>query len=156
MINPEKISILERTHRLVSEYVSSVPESSVYKKPSPEAFSVNEIVWHLADVELLWHERFAEMKAKESGVVFVAMNPDEVAKQNRYNEKPLAEGLRLWSELRQKTYEIAKHFTEEELHRLGLHPRYGEMVIFRMFDIMANHDLQHLEQMKRTLKQVTA
>lgn len=155
MINPEKISILERTHRLVNEFATGASPDIVTSKPSSEAFSITEIVYHLGDVERLWHERFAEIKAKEGGVVFVAMNPGAVAKEKKYNEKPLGDGLREWTELRQKTYEIARSFTEDELHRVALHPHYGEMVIFRMFDIMVNHDLQHLEQMKRTLKQVS-
>jgi hypothetical protein len=156
MINPEKISILERTHRLVVEFAGSYPRELVAKKPSPEAFSATEIVYHLADVERLWHNRFNELQAKESGVVFVAINPDALAVLGKYNEKPLADGLRDWTELRQKTFEIARTLPEEVLHRTAVHSRYGEMVIFRMFDIMANHDLQHLEQLKRTLKLVTA
>ena len=156
MINPEKISILERTYRLFTEFAESYPRELVTKKPSPEAFSATEIVWHMVEVEKLWHNRFNEMQAKTSDVVFLAINPDELAKSGKYNEKSIADGLKEWGELRQKTYEIGKGFSEDVLHRTAIHSRYGEMAIFRMFDIMVNHDLQHLEQMKRTLKQVTA
>jgi len=156
MINPEKFSILERTHRLVVEFAESYPRELAAKKPTPEAFSATEIVHHLADVERLWHERFAQMNAQKSGVVFIAMKPDQVAIEKGYNQRSLTDGLMDWTTLRQETYKIAQAMPEEVLHRVALHPHYGEMPIFRMFDIMANHDLQHLEQMKRTLKQVTA
>src|SRR5687768_7522334 len=155
MINPEKISILERTYRLVKEFAESYPHELTNAKPDDVAFSATEIVWHLADVERLWHKRFADIEAQGNGVVFTAMNPDEVAKQNQYNSKTIEAALTDWASLRDETYAMAKNFSEEVLHRVALHPRYGEMVIFRMFDIMANHDLQHLEQMKRTLKQVS-
>lgn len=156
MINPEKISILERTHRLVKEFAESYPRELTNAKPDGVAFSATEIVWHLADVERLWHKRFADIEAQGNGVVFTAMNPDEVAKQNQYNSKTIEAALADWTLLREQTYAMAKNFSEETLHRVAIHPRYGEMVIFRMFDIMANHDLQHLEQMKRTLEQVSA
>lgn len=156
MINPEKISILERTHRLVKEFAEGYPSELTNVKPDDVAFSATEIVCHLADVERLWHKRFADIDAQGDGVVFTAMNPDEVAKQNQYNSKTLDAALADWTALREETYGMAKNFSEDVLHRVAIHPRYGEMVIFRMFDIMANHDLQHLEQMKRTLKQVSA
>ena len=156
MINPEKLSILERTHRLVAEFVDGMPDEVASVKPSAEAFSVTEIVFHLADVEQLWHDRFAAMQASESAVVFSPMDPPAVAREKNYNAKPLATGMSEWTALREKTYTLAQSMPEELLHKIASHPRYGEMIIFRMFDIMANHDLQHLEQMKRTLKQVSA
>ena len=156
MINPEKLSILEKTHRLVEEFVAGMPNEMASVKPSSDAFSVTEIVFHLADVEQLWHDRFAAMQASESAVVFSPMDPPAVAREKRYNEQSLAAGMAEWARLREKTYTVAKSMPEELLHKVAIHPRYGEMIIFRMFDIMANHDLQHLEQMKRTLKQVSA
>jgi uncharacterized damage-inducible protein DinB len=154
MINPEKLSILERTQRLVSEFVESYPLELVKKKPSEKAFSLTEIVYHLVDVEELWQQRFAEVTANESQVTFTAMDPDALAVSNRYNENDHRAGLRQWQELRSMTYEIVKNMPDEVLHRTAMHPRYGEMNVFRMFDIIANHDLQHLEQMKRTLNAV--
>lgn len=140
----------------MNEFATSFPPELAAKRPSPDAFSLTEIVYHLGDVERLWHERFAEMQAKESGVVFAAMNPDEAARQMRYNEKSLAAGLVEWAQLREKTFDIAKAMPEETLRRVALHPRYGEMTTSRMLDIIANHDLQHLDQMKRTLKRIEA
>lgn len=155
MIHPEKISLLERTHRAAHEFASSVPQNLVTLKPDAIAFSVNEIVHHLTDVERLWHKRFEQMMY-DDGVQFKAMDPDALAKENRYNEHLINDGLNKWSTLRAKTLEMICAMDETIHHRRAHHPRYGEMDMSRILDIMANHDMQHLEQMKRTLAQVSS
>ncbi|HET9136814.1 MAG TPA: DinB family protein [Candidatus Kapabacteria bacterium] len=154
MINPEKLTILERTHRLVKEYAEHYPIALATAKPNEKAFSATEIIYHLVDVEKLWHERFRHMKEKE-GALFQAMDPDSVALNNRYNEKSITDGLHEWGELRTRTFKMINEMDDTLLSRIAVHPRYGDVAISRILDIMANHDLQHLEQMKRTLSQVT-
>lgn len=155
MIHPEKISLLERTHRLVQEYAESVPRSIRTRKPDAVAFSVNEIVHHLADVERLWKERFAKMKNAD-GVVFEPMNPDAIAKEQAYNAQEMGDALTEWATLRAQTIEMVKAMDDTFASRVAVHPRYGDMTVSRALDVMANHDLQHLEQMKRTVSSVSA
>ncbi len=149
-LNPEKASILERTHKLVHEFAHTIPTSLQTVKPDAVAFSATEIVWHLKAVEELWHKRFAQMKAEKEPTFFVAMNPDEVAKNEHHNERALEEGLSEWQKLRTKTIEFLHSLGEEATNLKGVHQRYGPMDIPRILDIMTNHDLQHLEQLKRT------
>ena len=153
MIQPEKISLLERTHTLAHEFAASVPEKLVTLKPNAVAFSVNEVVHHLVDVEKLWHVRFAQMMERD-GIKLVAMDPDSLAKTERYNSRSITEGLSMWKTLRAKTLEMIRHMDEVVLSRSAEHPRYGAMGVSRALDIIANHDLQHLEQMKRTVSEV--
>lgn len=154
MINPEKISILERTHRLVTEYLSQYPPALASVKPDEKAFSAVEIVCHLRDVESLWHSRFEKL-ADEGEVTFVAMNPDKEAIDKAYNKQTVALALQEWTDLRMKTYELLKTMDTTQINKTAIHPRYGAMELPRMLDIMINHDLQHLEQMKRTLSLVS-
>jgi hypothetical protein len=65
------------------------------------------------------------------------------------------DGLSEWAKLRTKTIEMINSMSEAIHRRTATHSRYGELNTSRMLDIMANHDLQHLEQMKRTLSQVS-
>ena len=153
-LNPEKASILERTHTLVEEYASSFPTHLVTVKPDSVAFSATEIVWHLRAVEELWHKRFGQMKAEDEPTFFVAMKPDEVAKNEHHNERSLREGLSSWATLRKQTLQFLESLGEKATLLRGMHERYGAMDIPRILDIMINHDLQHLEQLKRTYKQV--
>jgi hypothetical protein len=154
MIHSEKIALLERTHRIADEFARLVPPALVKEKPSEIAFSVNEIVHHLVDVEKLWHSRFEQIISADHPK-YEAIDPDALAKEHKYNEKAINDGLSEWALLRAKTIEMIKSMDEAIHHRTAMHSRYGELNTSRMLDIMANHDLQHLEQMKRTISQVT-
>jgi uncharacterized damage-inducible protein DinB len=154
MLHPEKVSLLKRTHRAVREFAESIPGPMRTVKPDAVAFSVSEIIHHLRDVEKLWHERFEEMRKKKD-VVFEPMDPDGRARDGQYNELPMTDALQQWGELRERTLEVVESMEDEELQNEALHPRYGKMDVRRVLDIMANHDMQHLEQLKRTVDTVS-
>jgi uncharacterized damage-inducible protein DinB len=153
MIYPEKISLLNRTHSLVKDFAETIPPGLVKEKPSDIAFSINEIIYHLLEVEELWQRRIHQL-LHEDHPHFQQINPDELAKTNRYNEQNYDEGIAQWQASREDTISLISEMTDEELLRKGVHSRYGEMDTFRIVDIMADHDLQHLRQMERTLKQI--
>jgi hypothetical protein len=82
---------------------------------------------------------------------FQQIDPDALAKEHHYNEKSFDAGISDWKAAREKTINLVGAMSDEELLLVGIHSRYGEMDTFRILDIMAGHDLQHLRQMERTL-----
>ena len=153
MIHPEKISLLRRTHTLVKNFAESIPPALIKEKPSEIAFSVNEIIQHLLEVEELWQRRIHQLLNHEHPA-FQQINPDELAKTNNYNEQDFHAGIAAWSDAREDTLNLVQELEDKELSRTGVHSRYGEMDVHRILDIMADHDLQHLAQMERTVKQI--
>ncbi|MBS1904886.1 MAG: DinB family protein [Bacteroidetes bacterium] len=154
MLHPEKLSLLKRTHNAVQEFAQSIPENLRTVKPDAVAFSANEIIHHLRDVEKLWHERFEEMRKKKD-VIFEPMDPDRTAHDGQYNTKHMHDALQQWGELRERTLDVVESMEDEELDIEAEHPRYGKMDVRRILDVMANHDMQHLEQLKRTVDTVS-
>ncbi len=155
MLYPEKLSVLNSTFSLVRNFAESVPPALVKEKPSEIAFSVNEIIYHLLEVEELWQRRIHQL-LHESAPHFQQINPDELALINHYNDQDFHEGITDWKESREDTIDLVSAMSDEELSRKGVHSRYGEMDVYRILDIMAEHDLQHLRQMERTLRQVSS
>ena len=153
MIHPEMISLLKRTQSLVKDFAESIPPAFVKEKPSEIAFSVNEIIYHLLEVEELWQRRIHQLLHHEHPT-FQQINPDELAKTNKYNEQDYHAGISAWQDAREDTLNLVQELDHEELLRKGTHSRYGEMDVHRILDIMADHDLQHLRQMERTVKQI--
>jgi uncharacterized damage-inducible protein DinB len=132
------------------ERANAFPAELRRKKPDSVAFSATEIVYHMLDVELLWQSRFA--KLLDNGErEFQAMNPDVVAKVNKYNEQNYDGGLSSLREARMATLSTVESFTEDELNTTAIHPKYGEISILRMLEIMTGHDRQHAGQLDRTL-----
>jgi len=153
MIHPEKISLLKRTQSLVKNFAESIPPGLVKEKPSEIAFSISEIIHHLLEVEELWQRRIHQLLHHENPT-FQQINPDELAKTNNYNEQDFHSGIAAWGDAREDTLNLVQELEDKELLRKGIHSRYGEMDVHRILDIIADHDLQHLAQMERTVGQI--
>ena len=146
----DKLQRLQQTCTEVAEYAEKYPAELVTKKPDAVAFSATEIIYHLLEVEELWQRRLHQLLNSEDKF-FQQIDPDALAKDHRYNEQPYTEGIEEWKAAREDTIDLIDAMTQEQLHTVGIHSRYGEMDVFRILDIMADHDLQHLRQMERTL-----
>jgi uncharacterized damage-inducible protein DinB len=148
-----KLLRLEQTIKQVTDFANSISPTLVTLKPDAIAFSVKEIIYHLHEVEELWQRRIHQL-IHEPAPHFQQINPDELAKINRYNEQDFHEGIRRWKNARMETIRLVETMTGDDLTRKAIHSRYGEMDINRILDIMADHDIQHLRQMERTLKKI--
>lgn len=141
---------LHQTIAKVTAYAEKFPREYIYSKPDAKAFSANEIIYHLLEVEELWQRRLDQLLHTEDHN-FQQIDPDALAKENHYNEKSYEEGIANWNAAREDTVAFVDGMTDEQLAINGIHSRYGEMNTFRILEIIADHDLQHLRQMERTL-----
>jgi len=146
----DKLQRLQETIKEVTGYAEKYPASFVTVKPDAIAFSANEIIYHLLEVEELWQRRIHQLLHSDDKY-FQQINPDVLAKDHRYNEQSYSEGIEEWKTAREETIDLIDAMTDDELHIVGIHSRYGEIDTLRILDIMAEHDLQHLRQMERTL-----
>jgi len=145
-----KLQKLQQTIIQVTDFAESFPAELVTKKPDAKAFSANEIIYHLLEVEELWQRRIHQLLHSDDKH-FQQIDPDALAKDHHYNEMPYDEGIEDLKSDRQDTIDLIDVMTEDERHIVGIHSRYGEIDTHRIMDIMADHDLQHLRQMERTL-----
>ena len=107
-------------------------------------------MYHLLEVEELWQTRLDQL-LHTNDHHFQQIDPDALAKENHYNERSYEEGIANWNAARKDTVALVDGMTDEQLALVGIHSRYGEMNTLRILEIMADHDLQHLRQMERTL-----
>lgn len=149
----DKLQRLQETIKEVTAFAESYPQELLTIKPDAIAFSANEIIYHLLEVEELWQRRIHQLLHSEDKY-FQQIDPDTLAKEHRYNEQPFNEGIKEWKAAREETIDLIDAMSEEQRLIIGTHSRYGEIDMYRILDIMAEHDLQHLRQMERTLKQI--
>ncbi|MEI8133571.1 MAG: DinB family protein [bacterium] len=152
MIEEQIIKLRDTIHRVIT-YAEVIPPSLRTLKPDQIAFSVNEIIYHLLEVEELWQRRI-HLMLHEDEPHFERIDPDELAKTNKYNEQDFHQGIADWKASRNETIELVEALNEKDLARIGMHSKFGEIDTYRILDIMADHDLQHLRQMERTILSV--
>lgn len=100
-------------------------------------------------VEELWQQRIENLLTGGPRE-FVAMDPDEDAARNRYNERDFSEGLALLTKRRGDLLAKIGTLSDDQFELTGMHSKYGEMSIHRMLETMEGHDRQHAAQLGRT------
>lgn len=131
------------------------PEELRQEKPDAISFSATEILYHMLEVERLWQRR---MRGMLDGTVktFEALNPDEAATAGSYNEKSFESGIAEFRSARKETLDVLQGLSKEQFALSGLHPKYGELSMQRILEIMHGHDQNHTDQFRRTLLKLQA
>jgi hypothetical protein len=83
------------------------------------------------------------------------MNPDQVAADERYNERPYDEGIPELMRARNETHTLIRSMKPREFEITGTHSKYGEMNTFKILETLTDHDHTHAAQLERTLAQVS-
>jgi uncharacterized damage-inducible protein DinB len=149
----DELQKLQETIKQVTNFAERIPPGLYSVKPDVIAFSANEIIYHLLEVEKLWQKRIHQL-LHTTDHHFQQIDPDALAKEHRYNEKSYKEGIAKWRTAREETVKLIDGMTDDELQIKGIHSHYGEIDTHNIIDIMTDHDMQHLRQMERTLRQI--
>lgn len=117
-------------------------------RPPSGAWSIVEIVSHLADEEVEdFRTRFV-MTVETPDVDWPAIDPESAAKSRGYHSRDFSEALELFLAERAGSLEKLKsmNLTAASLQQTRRHPVFGEMRAGDLLAAWAAHDLLHLRQ----------
>jgi tRNA-binding protein len=120
------------------------------RSPSPERWSVAQIVAHLADGEIVNGYRVRAILAAP-GLTLQPYDQGAWASSMRYDVSDPHASLAPWSALRTSLVRLVRSLTDDELDRFGMHPERGPESVRRIVALLAGHDLNHLAQIERLL-----
>lgn len=164
---------MELEHKQLFNELRKYPDDLLNKKPSPEAWSVAQVLGHLiaADSFSLQYLRKKATNTKEVKnqglkglyksvllkLIFLTpikfKVPDRVAPNDEFIT--LAQLEANWKELREGFVEVTSKLNDEELSKgLWNHIRAGKMNIYQMYDFLHIHFIRHKKQIERTLTAV--
>src|ERR1017187_670568 len=143
----DHLAALDSSLKVFLDAAEKYPRDAVGTKPSPKAFSATEIVYHMLDVEHLWQNRMRGL-VDQTMTHFQQMDPDKVAIESKYNEKPYDKGILELTRAREETHKIVRSMMPRELELAGMHSKYGEMNTFRILETIAEHDHTHAAQLQ--------
>lgn len=146
----EQIQRLNRTTGDLAGLLEGKAPSILTKRPAENAWAATEAVCHLRDTEELFLNRFQTILANEEPKL-LAIDPDAWARDRQYLRNDAGEALASFRARREETLKLLRGLAQEQWERSGIHPSRGRMTVKDFAALMASHDDNHLDQLRRAL-----
>jgi hypothetical protein len=134
---------LESTAALLVQAAQELSPQETSCKPAGGGFSFRENVWHLADLE---REGFAiriQRILTEDEPFLSDFDGTRLARERRYNERDVAEGLAAFQEARARNVEALRRAVRSDWKRRALQEDVGRISLEDIPRQMAQHDASH-------------
>jgi hypothetical protein len=122
------------------------------RRPAPDKWSVAEIVAHLADAELAISWRIRQVLSNNA-VPIQAYDQDVWAKTFDYAHRDPRQSLANFRTLREANVALLKSVPRKLWDNYGIHEERGNESVSHVVRMVAGHDLNHLQQIQRILKE---
>jgi len=121
------------------------------RRPAPRQWSVTEVLGHLLDAELTLGFRIRKAAAEPGGPL-VAWDQEKWTERLRHRRADARRVLAAYAALRAANVELARRLAPAQRRLRGRHPEYGPLSVNQMLEHFAEHDLNHLAQIRAVLR----
>ena len=145
---------IERLTRTADELAAAIKGQSdavLSRRPDAKNWAAREVVCHLRDAEEAFGGRFEQILAMDTDPKLAGPNPDRVAEERQYLRNDATEAVAAFRRRRQETLEVFGKLTAAQWDKGGIHPVRGRITLDGFLSLMAWHDDNHLDQLKRAL-----
>jgi hypothetical protein len=134
----------------LARLIKGASPAKLRKRPAPEKWSVAEILAHLADVEIAVSWRIRVILGAP-GTPVQAFDQDAWVVAGHYGKRDARKSLEQFRVLRETNLTLYKMLAPEQWKHYGMHAERGEESIERIVQMLAGHDINHLEQVEQIL-----
>jgi hypothetical protein len=124
--------------------LQGLSDAALRFQPTPDDWSIVEIVGHLTEVDAIWPGRVSQMMSTDNPQLSRADNA--VVRQRDYQNKQLNFLLITLAERRAQFIEMLRVINPSQRTRTGQHPTYGQIDVAGAAAALADHDRIHREQ----------
>jgi len=145
------LAVQAATADKLARLIQGVPVSRLRKRPAPDKWSVSEILAHLADAEIVGGFRM-RLILGDPGTPIPAFDQDRWVSSGHYDKRNPRRSVEQFRTLREANLALLKSLTREQWKHHGVHSERGVETIDRIAHMFAGHDLNHLRQIERILR----
>lgn len=147
-----RLARLERTPDELEAAIKGQTEAVLKRRPDAKNWAAKEVVCHLRDTEELFKERF-DMILAMADPKLLGLDPDRWAEERQYlrNDAKLAAAA-FRGRRRDSLALLHTLVPSGGLQRGGIHLTRGRLTIDNFVTLMAWHDDNHLDQLRRALE----
>jgi len=147
----ERLARIGRTPDELTDVVQGADAALLVRRPAPKSWAPTEVICHLRDNEEWFLERMRFIVAMDLPR-FVATNPDRWADERQYLTNDATVALAAFVRRRRETLEFLRQLEPDAWARAGVHvDSRGRRTINEFLSVMAWHDDNHLDQLRRAL-----
>jgi hypothetical protein len=121
------------------------------RRPTPDKWSVAEILAHLADAELAISWRLRQVLTNNA-IPIQAYDQNLWATTFNYARRDPRQSLANFRALREANLALLKSVPRKLWDNYGVHAERGKESVSRVVKMVAGHDLNHLQQMERVVR----
>jgi uncharacterized damage-inducible protein DinB len=148
----ELLPALGATPARLRAIARDVPDAAQRRRPAAGEWCLNEIMAHLLHVETtLFLPRLRRMTAEDEPV-FEPFSPEPWARERDRSQEPFATSLAAFERARGETVAFLAALPPGAAERRGLSGFFGPLTLGQYATHAADHDLEHLSQMRATLR----
>ncbi len=146
----DPLKVQSTTAKKLARLIKGATPAKLRKRPAPEQWSPAEILAHLADAEIVVSWRVRSILGAP-GTPIQAFDQDAWFVAGHYAKRDARKSLEQFRVLRETNLALYKTLAPEQWKHHGMHAERGEESIERIVQMMAGHDINHLEQIERIL-----
>ncbi len=145
---PSKQDFLEyiTAHKKLVIAVKNLSSKQLHFKISPTEWSINQVIVHVADTEMIFCERIRRIIAEENPTL-TPFNQEQWANNMFYDKQDYKLALNWFKTQRESTFALLNLLATKAWERKALKDG-KEVTLFDIFCIAKRHISTHLEQIK--------
>jgi DinB superfamily len=156
----QRLGRMNRTADDLATAIRGHSEAALVRRPDLKNWAAKEVICHLRDTEELFMARLEMIAAMDEPVFGAAGHgaraltidtPDRWAEDRQYLRNDAAEALETFRKRRAGLLAHLGALSPQEWQRGGIHPTRGRMTVGDFVTMIAWHDGNHLEQLRRAL-----
>lgn len=148
----QPLRVQQATADKLSRLVKPLGKKQQMDRPAADRWSIAEILAHLADAEVVLGWRMRLILASD-GAPIQAFDQDAWASTFNYRKRDPKTSLATFKAVRQANVALLKSVPKQLWDNYGMHSERGKETIGHLVKMMAGHDLNHLAQIEKIVKE---
>jgi uncharacterized damage-inducible protein DinB len=145
---------LRQMPAMLVEAVRGLPGTLVADRPLAGGFAMIEHVWHLADLETEAYEARIRLILETDEPELPSFDGDAVAAKRKYRALRLRDGIKKFTEARERNLAALRGIEGEAWQRTGILEGVGKVTLRDIPRMMHEHDLSHRGEIEVLLEEL--
>ncbi len=121
----EPLAVQRSTAKKLAKMIEGISTTKLRKRPTPDKWSVSEILAHLSDTEIVGSFRM-RLILGAPGTPIPAFDQDAWVVSGHYEKRDPRQSLELFRTLREANLALLKSLTPDQWKRYGMHAERGK------------------------------